>query len=99
MAPHCCIIKTLLGYLNVYGSFLLKECLVPENSRRADLQAKPQNELVKKLTNYLFTVKGKTTFKEEFVTAGGITLGEIDSNTMMSKKQENLFFRRRGDRC
>jgi predicted Rossmann fold flavoprotein len=90
--------SALLYHKNPFGlpqrlwEFLLKECLVPENSRRADLQAKPQNELVKKLTNYLFTVKGKTTFKEEFVTAGGITLGEIDSNTMMSKKQENLFF-------
>jgi predicted flavoprotein YhiN len=37
-------------------------------------------------------VKGKTTFKEEFVTAGGINLSEIDANTMMSKKVKNLFF-------
>lgn len=88
----------LLHHKNPFGlpqrlwEFLLKECLIPESCRRADLQAKPQNELVKKLTNYLFSVKGKTTFKEEFVTAGGITLNEIDANTMMSKKQLNLFF-------
>ncbi|MEJ0106307.1 MAG: NAD(P)/FAD-dependent oxidoreductase [Bacteroidota bacterium] len=37
-------------------------------------------------------MKGKTTFKEEFVTAGGIKLNEIDANTMMSKKIPNLFF-------
>ena len=35
---------------------------------------------------------GKTTFKEEFVSAGGIDLNEIDVNTMMSKKHSGLFF-------
>ena len=34
----------------------------------------------------------KTTFKEEFVTAGGIKLLEVDANTMMSKKIPKLFF-------
>jgi hypothetical protein len=84
--------KNPFGLPQRLWEFFLKECNIPETSRRADLQAKPQNELVKKLTNYLFSVKGKTTFKEEFVTAGGITLSEIDSNTMMSKKLPNLFF-------
>jgi predicted flavoprotein YhiN len=37
-------------------------------------------------------VQGKTTFKEEFVTAGGIHLSEIDPLTMESKKIEHLFF-------
>ncbi len=90
--------SSLLYHKNPFGlpqrlwEFFLKECSIPDTCRRADLPAKPQNELVKKLTNYLFSIKGKTTFKEEFVTAGGITLNEIDSNTMMSKKQPNLFF-------
>ncbi len=35
---------------------------------------------------------GKTTFKEEFVTAGGIALEEIDPDTMQSKLWPNLFF-------
>ena len=39
-----------------------------------------------------FEIKGKTTFKEEFVTAGGIKLNEIDANTMSSKIVPNLFF-------
>ncbi len=90
--------SSFLYHKNPFGlpqrlwEFFLKECNIPETCRRADLQARPQNELVKKLTNYLFSVRGKTTFKEEFVTAGGITLNEIDSNTMMSKMQPNLFF-------
>jgi predicted flavoprotein YhiN len=42
--------------------------------------------------DYVVEVKGKTTFKEEFVTAGGINLSEVDANSMMSKKLPNLFF-------
>jgi predicted flavoprotein YhiN len=38
------------------------------------------------------SVKGKTTFKEEFVTCGGIQLSEIDPNTMESKVAPGLFF-------
>jgi predicted flavoprotein YhiN len=37
-------------------------------------------------------VKGKTTFKEEFVTAGGINLNEINVNTMESRVVPHLFF-------
>ena len=61
-------------------------------TRWADLPAKEQNKLVKNLCAHELQVSGKTTFKEEFVTAGGINLTEIDANTMMSKKVPNLFF-------
>lgn len=60
--------------------------------RWADLPSTEQNRFVKNLCNYECEVKGKTTFKEEFVTAGGIKLNEVDANTMMSKKVPNLFF-------
>jgi predicted flavoprotein YhiN len=40
----------------------------------------------------VYHAKGKTTFKEEFVTAGGVSLQDIDANTMESKKQKGLFF-------
>jgi predicted flavoprotein YhiN len=42
--------------------------------RFADLPKKTENLLVKNLADHTMTVKGKTTFKEEFVTAGGIKL-------------------------
>jgi predicted flavoprotein YhiN len=48
--------------------------------------------LINNLVDYTAEVKGKTTFKEEFVTAGGINLSEVDANTMMSRKTKNLFF-------
>ena len=72
--------------------FLLDQSGVTENLRFADMSSKTENNLIKNLVDYTLQVKGKTTFKEEFVTAGGINLAEIDVNTMMSKKIQNLFF-------
>jgi predicted Rossmann fold flavoprotein len=72
--------------------FLLDHSGVNKEKRWADLPIKEQNKLVKNLSASEFAVKGKTTFKEEFVTAGGIKLNEVDANTMMSKKINNLFF-------
>jgi predicted Rossmann fold flavoprotein len=73
-------------------SFLLTGSGIGDDLRIADLPAKLENLLIKNLADYTVEVKGKTTYKEEFVTAGGITLAEIDPNTMMSKKVPNLFF-------
>jgi predicted Rossmann fold flavoprotein len=72
--------------------YLLQQSGIHEDMRWADLPAKEQNKLIKNLCAKEFTVKGKTTFKEEFVTAGGIALNEIDYNTMQSKIANNLFF-------
>lgn len=70
----------------------LTSCGINDDLRWADLPAKQQNLLAKHLCSQQFSVKGKTTFKEEFVTAGGINLNEIDANTMASKVVPNLFF-------
>ncbi|MCP9750751.1 NAD(P)/FAD-dependent oxidoreductase [Ferruginibacter sp. HRS2-29] len=72
--------------------YLLNECGVKDDVRWADLPAKEQNKLVKILCAHEFDVKGKTTFKEEFVTAGGINLEEIDPSTMESRLVKGLFF-------
>lgn len=48
--------------------------------------------LAEKLTMAKFEVNGKSTFKEEFVTCGGVDLNEVDMKTMQSKKVNNLFF-------
>ncbi len=72
--------------------YFLQQSAIKENIRWADLPAKQQNILIKLLCAQEFHVKGKTTFKEEFVTAGGIKLNEIDANTMQSKIVHNLFF-------
>ena len=70
----------------------LQQCGIDPQTRWADLPAKQQNLLSKQLCAQQFHVKGKTTFKEEFVTAGGIKLNEVDANTMQSKIVPHLFF-------
>lgn len=72
--------------------YLLEQSEVNANINWADLPAKEQNKLIKNICAQEHSVNGKTTFKEEFVTAGGIDLSEIDTNTMMSRKVNNLFF-------
>ncbi len=72
--------------------YFLQLCGIDAELRWADLPAKEQNRLIKILCAQEFAVKGKTTFKEEFVTAGGIKLDEIDVNTMQSKLLPGLFF-------
>jgi predicted Rossmann fold flavoprotein len=65
---------------------------IPDTMRWVDLPAKNLNRLVEYMTNCSFEVRGKTTFKDEFVTCGGVALSEIDSSTMQSKKHKGLFF-------
>jgi predicted Rossmann fold flavoprotein len=50
------------------------------------------NKLIEFLIRCPFRIKGKTTFKEEFVTCGGVDLKEIDLETMQSKKLPGLYF-------
>jgi len=87
------IVNHNFGFLpNRLWQFLLEQSGVNNETRFADLSSKSENLLIKNLVDYVVDVKGKTTFKEEFVTAGGIKLLEVDANTMMSKKIPNLFF-------
>ena len=72
--------------------YLLLQSGVNLDMRWADLPAKEQNKLIKNLCAQEFAVNGKTTFKEEFVTAGGVILNEIDYNTMESNIAPNIFF-------
>lgn len=75
-----------------FWAYLLEECQVPETTKWSQLPGKLQNMLIKRLTDDEFHVQGKTTFKEEFVTAGGVALSSIDANTMESRIVPNLFF-------
>jgi len=60
--------------------------------RWADISNKHLDNLANQLTNTIFNAYGKTTFKEEFVTAGGIDLKEINFKRFESKIHNNLFF-------
>lgn len=58
----------------------------------ADISKKKLHNLANQITESHFEVKGKSTFKEEFVTAGGIALKEVNFKTFESKLHKNLYF-------
>jgi predicted Rossmann fold flavoprotein len=72
--------------------YLLEKNEIKTATRWQDLVGKNANKLINTLINDRYEVQGKTTFKEEFVTAGGIDLAEIDVNTMQSKLSPGLYF-------
>ncbi|QRR01736.1 BaiN/RdsA family NAD(P)/FAD-dependent oxidoreductase [Dyadobacter sandarakinus] len=69
-----------------------EKCEIPDNLRWGDAGNKVLNRLVELLINSQFEVRGKTTFKEEFVTCGGIALQNIDPETLQSKTVPGVFF-------
>jgi predicted Rossmann fold flavoprotein len=71
--------------------FLLLEAGV-QDVNWANLPAAAQNRLIRMLTAHELKMMGKTTFKEEFVTAGGVQLSEVDPATMQSRKVPGLYF-------
>ncbi len=84
-----------------YRPFLLPERLwhhliqklnLPKDKKWSELGKKGINKIATILTNDIYPVQGKTTFKEEFVTCGGVSLDDIDFKTMQSKICPNLYF-------
>ncbi|MDR0802910.1 NAD(P)/FAD-dependent oxidoreductase [Fluviicola sp.] len=73
-------------------NYLTEKAGIPAQFKCSELTVKHQNKLLEVLMNDLYSMEGKTTFKEEFVTAGGIDLNEIHMQTMESKKYPGLFF-------
>ncbi len=57
----------------------------------ADLSNKQMEQLAHQVAMGRFVVTGKSAFKDEFVTAGGVELDEIDFKTMQSKKLPGLY--------
>lgn len=72
--------------------FLLGKVQLYETKKWNELGKKGMNKIVHILTNDVYAVTGKTTFKEEFVTCGGISLESINFKTMESKVCKNLYF-------
>ncbi|TNF47191.1 MAG: NAD(P)/FAD-dependent oxidoreductase [Bacteroidetes bacterium] len=71
---------------------LLMRSGIKETTRWRELGKNQLNKLVNTLINDCYQVKGKTTFKEEFVTAGGVSLQDINVQTMESKKIPGMYF-------
>lgn len=71
---------------------LCAKAAIEEKKIWADVPNKSINKLIELLFACPFHIRGKTTFKEEFVTCGGISLADIDLKTMESKKTPGLYF-------
>lgn len=72
--------------------YLLEKAGVPQDKPCRELNKSEKNKLLEWCISSEFQAEGKTTFKEEFVTAGGVSVSDIDNNTMMSKKVPGLYF-------
>lgn len=72
--------------------YLLEKNQLPQEKPWVELGKKSLNRLVNTLTNDTYQVRGKTTFKEEFVTCGGVSLSSINIKTMESKVAPGIYF-------
>lgn len=71
---------------------LLKRADIPAEKRWGELGKKSLNKLVEALTNDGYGVEGKSSWRDEFVTCGGVSLASIQPNTLESKHVKGLYF-------
>jgi predicted Rossmann fold flavoprotein len=72
--------------------FLLNKAGIDTEIKWAEITKKQLNKLIEVLTRDIYHSKGKTTFKQEFVSCGGIKLNEINFKSLESKIVPNLYF-------
>lgn len=77
---------------NRLWEYLLERIDLDKDTIWAEVKKKDKNRLINILLNDEYGAVGKTTFKEEFVTCGGVDLSEVDFNTMQSRKLPGMFF-------
>jgi predicted Rossmann fold flavoprotein len=73
-------------------SYLAEKCGIDESLQWANVPGATLRKLAETIAADRFRVEGKTTFKEEFVTCGGVDLDEVDLRTMESKRVKGLYF-------
>ena len=73
-------------------NYLISKCGIREDARWAELGSKGINRLVNTLINDEYQIRGKSRFKEEFVTCGGVALSNINLNTLESRNHPGLYF-------
>lgn len=90
--------KNLVYSKNPFGlpkrlwEFLMDQSWIKPDVKWGELKSEQQKALIENTLNYKLNVTGKTTFKEEFVTCGGVPLSEINLNTMESKIVPGMYF-------
>ena len=73
-------------------NYLISKCGIREDARWAELGSKGMNRLVNTVSNDEYQVRGKSRFKEEFVTCGGVALSNINLSTLECKTHPGLYF-------
>lgn len=73
-------------------AYMITKAEIREDTRWAELGSKGMNRLVNTLINDEYQIRGKSRFKEEFVTCGGVALSNINLNTLESKNHPGLYF-------
>ncbi len=74
------------------NSYLLAKAGVDESANWGEISKEDVNQVINCLLYDTYEVKGKTTFKEEFVTCGGVHLDDVDFKNMESKRIRGLYF-------
>jgi len=82
----------LTGIPQRLWKYLVQKAGIGNDIQWANLTNKSKQALVEIIANDIYDVKGKTTFKEEFVTCGGVDLKEVNLSTMESHKHPGLYF-------
>lgn len=77
---------------NRFWNYLLQSSKIPFDQQWANMTKKQMSDLATQLTQMSMLVRGKSTNKDEFVTAGGVALKEINFKNFQSKYHDNLFF-------
>ncbi|NNM95428.1 MAG: NAD(P)/FAD-dependent oxidoreductase [Bacteroidia bacterium] len=72
--------------------FLMNKTGINPDTELGEMGKKNQNRLLNTILNDEYKVEGKTTFKEEFVTCGGVSLNNVSMHTMESKVCPGMFF-------
>lgn len=72
--------------------YLFEKSEINSKLNWAEISKEQVNKLVQALLYDTYQIEGKTSFKEEFVTSGGVNLNEIDFKNMQSRKIKGLFF-------
>ena len=73
-------------------TFLLQSCGLRPEQRWAELGRKSFNRLASRLTSFTVEIVGKNRFKDEFVTCGGVSLGNLNPSTLECRRHPNLYF-------
>jgi predicted Rossmann fold flavoprotein len=86
--------KNILKHLlpNKAIAVFIKLSAIPADKHGSEITREERRRLIELLTNFRLTVKGARPIEEAIVTSGGVSLGEINPQTMESRKVKGLFF-------